>query len=158
MDPRCTLPIVGGDVGGDDETDEDAFMALAGMGLALTHLLVSFRERRPGWTLAEPRPVGRAVGMSASGSTNPRPMSSSAETGEKVLRGQGDEERWDDEDDAAAAELDPQLERAESEGMVTERAKLSSTDPGPEPTEPEPTEPEPDHGPGDPEWDAEERD
>lgn len=145
-------------------------------------------------------------------------MSSSAETGGRVLQGKDDEERWDDdelagrddeqeddedvehEDDedyddqqdgadadaerqaeherranqaeaaveqgdrgeepqADAAELDPQLERAEGEGMVTEHAKVSATDPGPEPLpepEPEPTEPEPDHGPADPQWEAEE--
>ena len=55
-----------------------------------------------------------------------------------------------------AAEIDQQLERAEGEGMVTEHAKVSATDPGPEPLpEPEP-EPAPDHGPGDdPEWEPE---
>lgn len=103
-------------------------------------------------------------------------MSASAERGRKVLRGgEHAEQRWDDEranddddahdddahdddehdDDAHddAAELDPQLERAESEGMVTEHAKVSATDPGPEPLpEPEPSEPEPDRGPGDPQW------
>jgi len=69
-------------------------------------------------------------------------------------------EPWDDGPHQApqplgdAGEIDPQIERAESEGMVTEYAKISATDPGPEPL-PVP-EPEPDHGPGDdPEWDAE---
>lgn len=132
--------------------------------------------------------------MSATGSMNPRPMSGSAESGRKVLRGKGAEERWDDEttrddedeeDDpdaerqaeherrteqadaaaehgdepqADAAALDPQLERAEGEGMVTEHAKVSATDPGPEPLpeEPEPEEPEPDRGPGAPQWEADE--
>lgn len=56
--------------------------------------------------------------------------------------GQGDEPRTD------AAALDDQLMRAEGEGMVTEHAKVSATDPGPEPL-PEPdADPEPDHGPG----------
>lgn len=47
-----------------------------------------------------------------------------------------------------AAAIDPQIERAEGEGMVTEHAKISATDPGPEelPHEPE-DEPEPDHAP-----------
>lgn len=119
--------------------------------------------------------------MTARGSVNPRPMSSSAERSKKVLRGKGqaaepwwderagrDEERdeteeheQNDEDEQAdaadAAELDPQLERAEGEGMVTEHAKVSATDPGPEPLpEPDPEEPEPDHGPGEPDWEAEE--
>lgn len=64
-----------------------------------------------------------------------------ADSGEPV-----DESR---EDPAA---IDPQIERAEGEGMVTEHAKVSAQDPGPEPLpEPEPgQEPEPDHGPEDP--------
>ena len=127
--------------------------------------------------LAEPRALARALGMSATGSMSPRPMSASAERGRKVLRGgEHAEDAWEDEranddddahddeapddeapDDEAPpadpAELDPQLERAESEGMVTEHAKVSATDPGPEPLpEPEPSEPEPDRGPGDPQW------
>jgi hypothetical protein len=58
-------------------------------------------------------------------------------------------------DDPAA--IEPQLERAEGEGMVTEHAKVSATDPGPHPQQPVPVpvpvpEPEPDHGPEDPEW------
>jgi hypothetical protein len=55
-----------------------------------------------------------------------------------------DHERTDPHD---AAAIDQQLERAEAEGMVTEHAKISATDPGPDPLhEPEP-EPEPDHVP-----------
>jgi hypothetical protein len=78
--------------------------------------------------------------------------------------GESDEAPSEAEDDDAAepredpAAIDPQIERAESEGMVTEHAKVSAQDPGPEPI-PEPEdEPEPDHGPGDdPEREAEEQ-
>jgi hypothetical protein len=54
-------------------------------------------------------------------------------------------ERTDPHD---AAAIDQQLERAEAEGMVTEHAKVSATDPGPvDPLhEPEP-DPEPDYVP-----------
>lgn len=56
-----------------------------------------------------------------------------------------------------AAEVDDQVLRAEGEGMVTEHAKVSATDPGPEPLpEPDPSEPEPDHGPDEPAWEQHE--
>jgi hypothetical protein len=45
-----------------------------------------------------------------------------------------------------AAAIDQQLERAEGEGMVTEHAKISATDPDEHPHTPE-DEPEPDHVP-----------
>lgn len=84
-------------------------------------------------------------------------MRPSAESGGKVHEledlfaeaelGEDPEDPEDPEDEPQdAAELDPQLERAEGEGMVTEHAKVSATDPGPEPL----PEPEPDHGPEDP--------
>jgi hypothetical protein len=74
----------------------------------------------------------------------------------------GDDERYELDDDEVAwvepvehpqtdahdaAAIDQQIERAEGEGMVTEHAKISATDPGPDEVPPE-DEPEPDRAPG----------
>jgi hypothetical protein len=79
-----------------------------------------------------------------------------AERQRRADQQEGAAERGEDGDDqyADAAEVDDdQILRAEGEGMVTEHAKISATDPGPEPLpEPDPSEPEPDHGPEDPAW------